>query len=59
MAFIDEIFGQIVYQFNLEQIKKFIKDIKILPLWRKKQMLREWAEVNGVELEDEDYEFLE
>ena len=59
MAFIDEIFGQIVYQFNLDQIKKFIKNIKILPLWRKKQMLREWAEVNGIELEDEDYEFLE
>jgi len=59
MAFIDEIFGQFVYEFNFDQIKKFIKDIKILPLWRKKQMLREWAAVKGIELKDEDYKFLE
>jgi len=55
MALIDELVGQVVYDYNLDQIKKWLQGFKPATIIQKNQMLREWAQFKGIILTNQDY----
>jgi len=51
---IDELFGTVIYSYNLQQVKDILKGYTPANLQQKEKMLREWASQRRVLLFGED-----
>ncbi len=55
MALIDELFGQVIYNYNFQALKFLLKNYKGANQLQKNQMLRQYAQFKGIILVNQDY----
>lgn len=55
MALIDELFGQVIYDYNFQALKYLLKHYRGANHLQKNRMLREYAQVKGIILINQDY----
>ena len=59
MALIDQIFGSIVYDLSLDEVKRLIRSLKMANLENKKYLLKEWSKFKNYRLSNQDFRDLE